>query len=667
MHLTENFRVERNSMHLLLMVLIIFAFWTTAHQISTFLGISWTVLTQSVAWTLPAVLVFAYWHGGHLAKLYAQHLPKRLLSTCELPTSTVFLACLMLLGICVMLSSFTARFALVVLCSVILMLFAWRNPIATEKLSAPPHYNRLIAWRAYLYFFMLMSITVLIVLCANRSDFDDAEYIQFAIQTLRHQEKGLFTFDASLGVVLEQFRFAPYRITSYETFIGLLSQWTGINILDVYYLLVPAISAALSILVAFVFLRWFLPLHWSLLAVFLFLLISFSWGETHVAFGNRMYVRLFQGKGLLVAITTPLTIIMALVWMRKPSPSAWFGLLLLQVVAVGVSSSGLVITLFSTALGLLAGFFAQPSHKSWWAASAGGATLAYPLGLGLWIKYMSSASGKVEEIGTYLPINASLGGSWREALALTILISACFVIFRAIGNNLNKTTGNEPFVADRTFVWLVLFSFLIILNPLLIEHLTSVTSKNMNWRLAWAAPVPLFLAVSMAYLLHWSQGRNEGVWKKTAWMLPIGLIVAFAAGPWTLSKSNLVHWGLFDRKLPPEYQQAVDLAQDLRRQTIGQEVITVLVEPRVGTWLTVVAPDFRLIMPGHGYWVTLKTIMDERDFTQRNQLVSSIDAIAAGDDSQNKLLDFYGVNVIAVKVVKNLDLVSYSLQIRSIK
>lgn len=43
MHLTENFRVERNSMHLLLMVLIIFAFWTTAHQISTFVGISWTV------------------------------------------------------------------------------------------------------------------------------------------------------------------------------------------------------------------------------------------------------------------------------------------------------------------------------------------------------------------------------------------------------------------------------------------------------------------------------------------------------------------------------------------------------------------------------------------------------------------------------------------------
>jgi len=222
-------------------------------------------------------------------------------------------------------------------------------------------------------------------------------------------------------------------------------------------------------------------------------------------------------------------------------------------------------------------------------------------------------------------------------------------------------------VVEKTYFWLVAISFLLILNPLLIEYLTTITSKNMNWRLAWAAPVPLLLAVSLAYLLHWAQEKNGSDWKKTAWLLPIGLIVTFATvNPWTLAKSNQVHWGILDRKLPPEYQQAVDLAQDIRKQTKRLKVITVLVDPRVGTWLTVVAPDFKLIMPGHGYWVTLKTIMDNQDFEQRNRLVKGIDAIVAGDDSLNKLLDSYGVNVIAVKITSKLGPDKYRIQIRSI-
>lgn len=665
MKYTEDTRVEQHVMHLLLMVLSIYAFWTVAHQFATFAGFSWTTLIRTVDWLLFPCFVLTYWQAGHLAKLYAQHLPKFLTQSSPSPRY-LYLVGLSFFGFCVLFGNFTARYALVIFCITAISLCARSTPIR-EYSTARPSCNGLSSRRAYLYLFCLMSLTVLIVLCANRSDFDDAEYIQFAIQTLRNPEKGLFTFDASLGIILEQFRFAPYRITSYETFIGLITQWTGLNILDVYYLLVPATSAALSILVAFIFLRWFLPLRWSLLAIVLFLLISFAWGETHVAYGNRMYVRLFQGKGLLIAISTPLTIIMALLLMRKPSAHAWFGLLIMQVVAVGVSSSGLVITVFSTALGLLAGFLAQPCYKSLWAASAGGATLSYPIGLGLWIKYISSASGKVEEIGTYLPINASLGGTWREALALTIIVTAIFLNSRSMGRPNKIGEINRLIVEEKTYFWIVTIIFLLILNPLLIEYLTLITSKNMNWRLAWAAPVPLLLAVSLVHLMHWAQRKNKGNWQKTSWLLPIILIVAFATmNPWTLAKSNQVHWGILERKLPSEYQQAVELAEDIRQQTKGQHVITVLVEPRVGTWLTVVAPDFKLIMPGHGYWVTLKLIMDNQDFEQRNRLVSSIDVIAAGDDSLNKLLDSYGVNVIAFKITSMLGPDRYRVQIRPI-
>jgi hypothetical protein len=586
-----------------------------------------------------------------------------------LKTRYVWLFCLGFLGLSTLLVGYTARYALVMVCITATMLIAWRKTPASEVITARNHLSgRLSAWITPLYLFGLVSLAVLLVLSANRADFDDAEYIQLALQTLLHPERAPHTFDASLGIVLDQFRFAPYRITAYETFIALMTQWTGLNILDVYYLLLPATSAGLSILVAFVFTRWFLPLRWSLLAMGLYLLISSAWGETHIAYGNRMFVRLFQGKGLLVTITTPLTVITALLWMRKPCAKAWLGLLIMQVVAVGVSSSGLVITLFATVLALLAGLLAQPSYNGLLAASLGCVTIAYPVGLGVWLKYLSNASGKVEEIGTYLPINASLGGSWREALALAIMITA-FLLTTGVSGRLIQVRGcSRSETAAKTYSWLVFTCFVLVFNPFLTEYLTEITSKNMNWRLAWAAPVPLLLAVGLVYLLHWGQGKYEGAWQKTARLLPLGLIVAFATvNPWTLAKTNQVYWGFLGHKLPPEYQRAVELARDIRQQTTEQQEITVLVEPRVGTWLTVVAPDFKLIMPGHGYPLTLKTIMDNHDFDGRYRLLSNIDVIASGDESLDKLLDAYGVNVIAIKTPTQFGNDWYRVQMRVVE
>lgn len=664
---TANTHVEQNVMQLLLVALGLYAFWTVAHQVTTFAAFSWAGLTRAFAWSLLPALALIYWQAGHLAKLYAQQLPKSLVEPSGTPTGSVWVLCLGFLGLCVVFDNFIARYVAFILCITSLLFFAWLSPPANKDTCTNTLFSgEWPSWLAYLYLIGFLSGTVLIVLCVNRSDFDDAEYLQFAMQTLRYPEKGLYTFDASLGIVLDQFRFSPYRLTSYETFIALITQWTHLNILDVYYLLIPAVSAALSILVAFVFLRWFLPLRWTLLAIALFLLISLAWGETHIAYGNRMYVRLFQGKGLLVAITTPLTLIMAFVWMRTPNATTWWGLLIMQVVAVGVSSSGIVITLFATALGLLAGFLAQPGYHGLWMASTGAVTLTYPIALGLWIKYLSSTSGKVEEIGNYFPINASFGGTWREALALTIVLIALLLKTKIFFTPIHLSDRSQSTTASKTYVWLVVACFVLVFNPFLIEYITKMTSKNMNWRLAWAAPVPLLLAVSLVYLLQWTKEKNKGTWGKTAWFLPIGLIVAFAtANPWTLAKSNQVHWGFLGHKLPPEYQHAVKLAQDIRQQTMEQKEITVLVERRVGTWLTVVAPDFKLIMPGHGYWITLKTIMDAQDFEQRNKLLGGIKAIAAGDDSLDTLLDAYGVNVIAVKFLTDSGTTNYRVVIRS--
>ncbi|WP_326541320.1 hypothetical protein [Pseudorhodoferax sp.] len=641
----HDFRLERHAMHALLIGLLLFAFWTVAHQLSTFLGGSWNVLTRATAWTaLPAGLL-AFLASGRLARIWSHHIAQPAIATYRSLRPMAWLACLVAFGAFMLVPSYPLRFT-ALMAGLGVLAFAQRktSPSSAQQ-QQPSDVPQPRPARDATCLLLLVAIAVLVVLCANRSDFDDAEYLQSAIQTMRYPDRGIFTFDASLGIVLEPFRFAPYRLTSYETFVGLIAHATGADILDVYYLFVPGAAAALSVLAALVFLRWFLPLPWTLLAIAVFLAITLAWGEAHVAFGNRVYVRLFQGKGLLIAITSPMTIHMALLWMRRPSIATWLGLLAMQVVAVGVSSSGVVITLFSTAIGILSGLMAQWSREGTLRAAIGGLVLAYPMGLGLWLKYASSSSGKVEEIGTYLPINASFGSPVRELLTMLILLLACTVLPRAISHAKARDTAA---ISDRTMLWLVIFSFLLVLNPFLIAIITQATSQNMNWRLAWAAPVPLLLALGMVMLWRSAMGSAR---PRTPWLLgPIAVCAAFfLAAPWTLAPGNNVSWGWAMRKLPAEYAEAVVLSEKIRARPDIGSAPTVLVEPRVGTWLTVVAPDFKLVMPGHGYWVLLRTIMDPTDFQQRNFLLTKIDAIRAGDTSFDALMDHYGVDVVVSK------------------
>jgi hypothetical protein len=641
---TNAFRLERHAMCLLLACLFLFSFWTIAHQFSTFLEVSWSDLLRVSTWALAPIAVLSIFMSRSLATTYVGQLTTPDNTAQNAPSSTAWWLGMAALGALLFVQSYTLRYVVLAVALAAIWMMGRVSAYSPTAPSNKPAAAPLRGAHNSIALLLLTAAVVLIVLCANRSDFDDAEYIQSAIQTIRHPDKGVFTFDASLGTVLDRFRFAPYRLTSYETFVGLLATLTGMDILDVYYLLVPGAAAALSVLTAFIFLRWFLPLRWTIVAVVLFIAVALAWGESHVAFGNRMYVRLFQGKGLLIAITSPMAILMAMLWMRRPTSSTWLGLLAVQVAAVGVSSSGLVVTLFATAIGLLSGFLAQPSRRALLHTVVGGLTLAYPIGLGLWLKYLSSASGKVEEIGTYLPINASFGSSLREVIAMLILCLTCAALLRK-RPSVQGAPESTASGSDRTAFWLVACSFLLVLNPFLIPFVTQATSQNMNWRLAWAAPIPLLLALGMTVLWRSSLGapRRFGL----SLLGPAALCAAFfVAGAWTLAPGNKVTWSWASHKVPPEFHQARDLASEIRRLAPLGERPVVLVDPRIGTWLTVVAPEFKLVMPGHGYIVTLQTILEPGDFERRTRLLNNLGAIAEGDPSFDALLDLYHVNVV---------------------
>ncbi len=614
--------------------------WTLLQHAASFGHISWHAATIACLWAgLPIVLVAA-WLARRLATLYAGLLresppPAGLTRLGPVLTLIVLLALLWLTP------SYSVRFALTLAGGVLLWWMTRerrdlsREPAAAPATPAAPPSPALWACLALLAVFAAG-----ITLACHRSDLDDSSFLQIASQTTGHPDLAPLTFDASLGVIREPFRFAPYRVATYETLAGFLSEYTPFSLLTVYYLLLPALTAFLSIGVAYLLARWFLPPAPAVVAAALLLLILLAWGDTSIAFGNRVYIRLFQGKGLLIALTTPMTILAGLALLRRPSLSTWLFLAAAQLAAIGVSSSGLVCAFVTT--GLLAAVALQsnlrPLALRWFLL---GTTLIYPGLLGLWIRRHAGAGPPLNEIGTYLPINASFGLPLREALALAGLVLG----IAALG----------PHKRRRDYALLTGAMLLLAFNPWLAEFVTRHSARNMNWRLAWAAPLPLFLAIAWTAALVPAvptRLRRLQTAAPGALLALLSVALFLGAAGWTLAKSNNAHLHWPQPKLPPEYAVSLQIAADLNADPPPGPV---LAADTIAAWLPLVAPRVELIMAGHTYPIMLQTILPPSDFTRRMQLFQAVNGRPFAPETLRGLLRNYHVAAIVVPAASDAD------------
>ena len=450
---------------------------------------------------------------------------------------------------------------------------------------------------------------------------------------MRHPELAPLTFDTSLGFILEPFRFAPYRLASYETLVALLAAWTGLDILNIYYILLPGLTAALTIGVAYLFARWFLPAGPAVVATGIFLLIMLAWGESHIAYGNRVFVRLFQGKGLLIALTTPLSIIIGLLLLRRPSVWNWLLLALAQVAAIGVSSSGLVCAFVTTAL-IMVTAISRDVKAFVFASSILASTLIYPAILGTWLKISDGSALPLSKFGTYLPINASFGLGIREALA----ICALAIGFGALRSSIQK----------REYTILSCAVLLLILNPWFSELLSGASARNMSWRLAWAAPIPLLVAVALAAVISpllFIRSQKKIVLFGSLFGVA-AVIVFLLAGRWTLATSNNVCWSWPSAKLPVEYNLAKEIAVEISKLTSSG---TVLADRDIGAWLPLVAPNLKLVMPGHTYPVMLQTVLPTSEFDNRMSLFNAINGQEVDLNNILGLIKQYKVGTLVIQ------------------
>jgi len=630
--------IQNGGFFALSITIMLFAGWTTATHLAVLAGIPWQHLKYGFLILLPVLVIFSWRLSVVVASLFHEETMRaqpRVQSTTARRYMLLLLAWIIMM---VVMKEYVVRYALA---SSFLVIVWFTKTLSNRR---DPEYNeegpQSANGRHYVkYLIILIMAAIGVTLFAHRPDLDDSSYLQIAVSTLKNQTLPIFSYDTSLGNLVNRFRFAPYILSSYELLISLVTDLTGKDLLFVYYIVFPTMSAALAIITAFLLSRWFLPSRSAIIAVAIYFLICLAWGESHLAFGNRLFVRLFQGKGLLIAIATPSIILAGLLAMRRP---CWQTRLLFWaciIAGIGFSSTGLIVGIVAGSIAIISGTIdmnREGFHKALFTAVA----LIYPISAGLLLKYFNTANVAFSEIGTLAGINASLGSDIREVIALIIM---------AVGAASLRMRRHH-----KALFLLTLFTVVITLSPLLSQAISAVSVRNASWRLAWAGPVPLLMAILLAGLLRESMGQRRIL----SGILAISAILTFAcADRWVLSKDNNVSFSTPSPTISPDYFTTAAIMTRIKMLT-DQPVV--LATSNIAAWVPVTNPGTRIIMPGHTYDIELENILESDEYKERMHLFSMVNG-SSNISSEPvariaQLFRRYGINVVIARKSVERDL-----------
>ena len=138
-------------------------------------------------------------------------------------------------------------------------------------------------------------IAVTYTLVSHRPDPDDALYLFF----------GLLPLDQPMQAInLLPMYDTGRMLVSYPTIEAVVSYWTGVNFLQVYYLVIPALAAMLSVFAYYGLFQRIGGGYAGMLAL-MTIIILILWGDLHRSPGNFAFVRMFQGKAMLYTMVCP--------------------------------------------------------------------------------------------------------------------------------------------------------------------------------------------------------------------------------------------------------------------------------------------------------------------------------------------------------------------------
>lgn len=446
-----------------------------------------------------------------------------------------------------------------------------------------------IPWKQARWIVALVAAAAVgVTLFVSRPDPDDALHLSIPATLLRFPQQPVLLHDTlyrlSDAPILAPF----YRLTSYDVLIGALARITGLDHHVIAWLVLPPLFAVFGVLAWVYLLRRIVSARWHVVLVIAFLCVL-ALGEAHRAYGNFAFVRLFQGKAILVTCLVPVIAGSAWSFAREGGARHWLLLFAAQVAALGSAATALFVAPAAAALGLAGG----------WSANAAGSR-RFALGIlasvyvlvAAWT--MTSATHGGHGFVSYNPMPSvpqildDTWGPWSTRVLLVALLAAWAFVRDSI---------RARYLSAGAF-----FFLLAILNPytcrFVADHFVGVYTY---WRLTWALPLPFFLAVVLDGVVAGALRITPKALAACACVVLAGLAITFGWSFGTLRAGNSATLGLPGLKVyPVEYpvaRQVVEAVPEhgvvLAPELVAFWLPTFIVHPQlVGTSMAYLTQSF---------------------------------------------------------------------------
>ena len=465
----------------------------------------------------------------------------------------------------------------------------------------------------------------------HRPDADDALYLNLAVAAAVRPDLPLLAADTVHGIEGLPLALPVYRLHAIELLWAALARGFGLSVIDLAHVATPAIAGALIPLALARLLRLLLPRDWGwgLAAALAFLLLA--GGAVH-GFGNFGFVRLQQGKAILLSVAVPWIAACALEFARQPSARHWVRLAAVQIAALGLSATAIWLAPAVAGLAALSALAADRGalRRIGLAALAS----AYPLAAGL---ALSSETRALFDAGMLRGEFPVLSGPVLALSAIELVLGSDPLASLLIGVVLvSGSVAATP--ACRRFCTVFALGFLLVFwNPFVASGIAAwLTGPGTYWRVFWVLPLPILVAA-----LATAPQRSGRLPLPAAAIgtLSCVLLLLWLPGSHVTASTNGVAWSWPGRRIPERVQPLLGalLAHSSARSPV-------LLPFDVAPWITgfETAPTPLVIRPE--YLGVLRARYEQSELDRRMHLTRLVSgelrSARAGDVLRNAIEDY---------------------------
>ena len=400
---------------------------------------------------------------------------------------------------------------------------------------------------------------VAIALVTNRPDADDSFYVNVAVAAMDAPARALLSGDTLHGIEGLPLHQPVYRLHSFELLAASIGFVTGIPAIAVFHFGFTALGAFFMPLTAARLLRLLLP-RWWLYATAVLVLLIIAIGETHRWYANFALVRMWQGKSFYLFVFMPVVYASAIEFARRPDMRRFALLAAAQIAAVGCSSSGVWAAPAGSLMAMCC--VLRPTREGLRTFAAGALASTYVLLAGWFLMQgdLEAHDPLLERARDRALTKAHYTGE-ELAEGLRMVFGEARLHFVAMAAVAMAWAMCGRGIARRFAIVLPLAVWIVLLDPYLARFVTGTLTGPSYWRVLWSLPVPLLMAIAMAWPLSL---RGPLVLRATGCVIIAAAVTLFVPAYAAMSPQNrprevpaYLSFGTPSLKVPTSEQRSV--------------------------------------------------------------------------------------------------------------